>query len=127
MSESTKWTYKWQITDPSMLKQMKNAQNKKDWVSSVFSACGFRWTLRVYPNGNTTNNEGYVHFFLTLAFVPPKIKSVVVAFKYGLIEIDQISDSTSTYSKQNLSYGWGRDQLKTVKIKNLNTLTFAVK
>eukprot|EP01084_Bolivina_argentea_P069394 126272_1 len=110
MSESIRWTYKWQITDASMIKQMKNAKNEDEWSSSLFSACGFRWKLDVFPNGINTDNKGYVNFFLTLAFVPPKVKSIVVSFKYGLIEIDQISNSTSTYNKQNMCYGWGRDQ-----------------
>eukprot|EP01084_Bolivina_argentea_P002133 3927_1 len=126
MSESPKWTYKWQITDPSMLKQMKNAKNMDEWTSPIFSACSFRWRLEVLPNGYNEATEGSTNFFVRLVFLPPKVQSIVVALKYGLLEVRQITNSTKKYDKP-LSYGWHSNLLPAVKLKNLNTLTFVAK
>eukprot|EP01084_Bolivina_argentea_P069396 126274_1 len=99
MSESIRWTYKWQITDASMIKQMKNAKNGDDWASPIFSACGFKWKLKVYTNSATADTKGNVNFFLYLVFVPPKVKSIVVEFRYGLLEVKKITNSSSTYDE----------------------------
>eukprot|EP01084_Bolivina_argentea_P069397 126276_1 len=112
MSESTPWTYQWQITDPSMVQQMKNAKNTKRWCSPIFSASGFRWKLDVCPNGNLVDNKGCVNFFLRLVFLPPKVKSIVVAFTYGLLELERTANTTQTYDKKNVSYGWHSDQAR---------------
>eukprot|EP01084_Bolivina_argentea_P031277 57885_1 len=127
MSESTKWTYKWEITDPSTIKQMKNAKNLKGWTSPMFTVCGFRWNFQVYPNGQITDNKGYINFYVALAFLPPKVKSVVVVETYGLLEVDEITNATNKYEEECMSWGWYSDQLATVKVRNLNKLTFVVK
>eukprot|EP01084_Bolivina_argentea_P031279 57888_1 len=127
MSESTKWTYKWQITDQSTVQQMKNAQNKKNWVSAIFSACGFRWRLGLYPNGDSQKTKGNVNFYVTLVFLPPKVRSIVVVRTYGLLELEDTTNATSTYDEKGMSYGWHTDHLQTVKLQNLNTLSFVAK
>eukprot|EP01084_Bolivina_argentea_P107178 191653_1 len=127
MAESSKWTYKWQITDQSMVQQMKNAQNQDVWTSPIFSVCGFRWKLQVFPNGDIQKTKGNVNFYVMLTCLPPKVKSISIAFSFGLIEAGKIQHSTSTYTKQNMAFGWAKKQLQTVKLQNLNTFTFAAK
>eukprot|EP01084_Bolivina_argentea_P002131 3922_1 len=128
MSESSRWTYKWQITnDTSMLKQMKNAKNTDIWTSSVFSACGFKWYLKVCPNGRTKDVKGSVNFYVALAVLPANVKSIHVVFSFGLIEIGKISNTSQAFVENHKCWGWHGKQLQTTKLQNLNTLTFVAK
>eukprot|EP01083_Nonionella_stella_P167052 560457_1 len=120
-------TYTWKITDPSLVRSMKNAKNGAKWKSPVFSIGGFRWYLKVYPNGNESASNGYVSLYLHLAFLPPKAKSLSIGQESRLIETDTMySVGGATYDKDHMSWGSPKT-LKTENIQNLTTLTFSVK
>eukprot|EP01083_Nonionella_stella_P032352 88547_1 len=108
-------TYTWKITDPSLVRSMKNAKFKSYWKSPVFSFGGFKWYLNVYPNGNKRNSNGYVELFLQLAFLPPKVKALQIQQKLRLVETDTIKSSTDTYEKGDM--GWGLTILQTEKLQ----------
>eukprot|EP01083_Nonionella_stella_P167053 560459_1 len=120
-------TYTWKITDPSLMRSMKNAKNEVKWKSPVFSIGGFRWYLKVYPNGDRVVDNGYVSLYLHLAFLPPKAKSLSIGQESRLIETDTMySVGGATYDKDHMSWGSPKT-LKTENIQNLTTLTFSVK
>eukprot|EP01083_Nonionella_stella_P301795 1037344_1 len=120
-------TYTWKITDPSLVRQIKNAKNKAQWVSPVFSGGGFKWYLDFNPNGSTNTKIGYVVLFLRLAFLPPKVKSIKIAKQLRLFETDTTSNMSHTYDKGTMSLGWQATQLQTKEIQNLTTFTFSAK
>eukprot|EP01083_Nonionella_stella_P151616 484673_1 len=124
-------TYTWKITDPSVVRSMKNAKNGAKWTSPMFSIDGFRWRLEVYPNGHRNrskknNSIGSAKLFLGLTFLPPKVKSVQIGKELRLIETDTKRISDSTYSKDDMCWGWKTKTLETEKLLNLTTLTFSV-
>eukprot|EP01083_Nonionella_stella_P167054 560460_1 len=119
-------TYTWKITDPSLVRSMKNAKNGAKWKSPVFSIGGFRWYLAVWPNGSRAVDNGYVRLFLYLAFLPPKVKSITVRRELRLIETDTRYNGDRTYEKGHMNGGKTKI-LKTENIQNLITLTFSVK
>eukprot|EP01083_Nonionella_stella_P268578 908015_1 len=116
-------TYTWKITDPSLVRSMKDAKNGSKWKSPVFSIGGFRWVFSVYPNGHHNDANGYMSVVLYLAFLPPKVKSLQIEQKLRLIETDTIKSSTDTYEKGDM--GWGLTILQTEKLQNLTTFTFS--
>eukprot|EP01083_Nonionella_stella_P000639 1794_1 len=118
-------TYTWEIRDPSLVQQMKNAKNNSKWSSPTFTAGGFKWYLNVYPNGNKSA-KGYVDNFLYLAFLPPKVKSIRARWELRLIETDTVDNVPNSFDKSNLSWGWKRKLLHN-QIQNLSTLTFSAK
>eukprot|EP01083_Nonionella_stella_P027018 74299_1 len=119
-------TYTWKITDPSLVRSMKDAKNGSKWKSPVFSIGGFRWYLAVWPNGSRAVDNGYVRLFLYLAFLPPKVKSITVRRELRLIETDTRYNGDRTYEKGHMNGGKTKI-LKTENIQNLITLTFSVK
>eukprot|EP01083_Nonionella_stella_P027014 74290_1 len=120
-------TYTWEITDPSLVQQMKNAKNKAQWTSPMFSGGGFRWYLKFRPNGNTNKLMGWVIISLCLASLPPKVKSIQIRKEFRLIETDAGHSANSTYAKGTMSLGWQATQLQTKEIQNLTTFTFSAK
>eukprot|EP01083_Nonionella_stella_P268579 908026_1 len=120
-------TYTWKITDPSLVKQMKNAKNTSNWISPTFSAGGFRWYLEVNPNGTRESSLGYVKVYLYLACLPPKVKSIQIGYELCLIETDTVHNGSKTFDKDNMNWGWFAKKLQTKKIQNLTTLTFSTK
>eukprot|EP01083_Nonionella_stella_P281696 958618_1 len=120
-------TYTWEITDPSLVRQIKNAKNKAQWSSPMFSGGGFRWYLDFSPNGDNNKRIGYAIIFMRLAFLPPKVKSIQIAKELRLIETNTVSNQSITYEKDTMGWGWNEDQLQTKEIQNLTTLTFSVK
>eukprot|EP01083_Nonionella_stella_P012944 36548_1 len=120
-------TYTWKITDPSLMRQIKNAKNKARWSSPIFSVGGFRWHLDFTPNGNTNTRIGDAIVFLHLAFLPAKVKSIEIAKKIRLFETDTVSNMSHTYDKGAMGWGWAENQIQTTKLQNLTTLTLSVK
>eukprot|EP01083_Nonionella_stella_P128899 390701_1 len=120
-------TYTWKITDPSLVRQMKNAKNLSSWKSPPFSAGGFRWYLVVYPNGCVEKWQGYVDLCLKIACLPPKVKSIQVGSELCLIDTDTIHNFNKTFDKDKMNWGWYAKQLQTNTIQNLTTLTFSAK
>eukprot|EP01083_Nonionella_stella_P183380 662534_1 len=121
-------TYTWKITDPSLVRQMKNAKMKAHWSSPMFSGGGFRWYLDFYPNGDRNERIGYAIIFMRLTFLPPKVKSIQIAKELRLIETNTVSTaSVDTYEKVHMTWGWKPTQLQTKEIQNLTTFTFSAK
>eukprot|EP01083_Nonionella_stella_P016792 46878_1 len=120
-------TYTWKITDPSLVRSMKNAKTGSIWKSPIFSIGGFKWNLVVHPNGNDNKSNGYLKLFLGLAFLPAKVKSVAIGKELRLIETDTMRSANSTYEKDHLTLGWKTTTLKTEKLQNLTTLSFSTK
>eukprot|EP01083_Nonionella_stella_P027015 74291_1 len=120
-------TYTWKITDPSLVRQIKNAKNKAQWTSPTFAGGGFRWYLDFRPNGQTNKLMGCAMVFLCLASLPPKVKSIQIRKEFRLIETDAGHSANSTYAKGTMSLGWQATQLQTKEIQNLTTLTLSVK
>eukprot|EP01083_Nonionella_stella_P226792 805103_1 len=120
-------TYTWEITDPSLVRQIKNAKNKAQWSSPMFSGGGFRWYLDFFPNGNNKKSIRYVTTFLRLASLPPKVKSIQIARELRLIETNTVNNASSTFEKLNMDWGWPVTQLQTKEMQNLTTFTLSVK
>eukprot|EP01083_Nonionella_stella_P032353 88548_1 len=118
-------TYTWKITDPSLVRSMKHAKNGSQWRSPIFAIGGFRWYLKVYPNGNQKDNNGYVELYLFLAFLPPKVKSLQIEQKLRLIETDTINSTTKTCKEGDMNCGWPFKTLETKKLEYLTTFTFS--
>eukprot|EP01083_Nonionella_stella_P000638 1793_1 len=119
-------TYTWEIRDPSLVQQMKNAKNKSKWSSPAFTAGGFQWYLDVYPNGLDKSVKGYVDHFLYLAFLPPKVKSIRARYELRLVETDTVFQKSKSFDKCEMNSGWPRKLLHN-QIQNLSTLTFSAK
>eukprot|EP01083_Nonionella_stella_P226791 805102_1 len=120
-------TYTWEITDPSLVRRMKNAKNTDQWSSPIFSGGGFRWYMDFSPNGNTNTLMGCALIFLRLASLPPKVKSIQIGKELCLIETNSVAASSNTFTKKNTSWGWTEDHLQTKEIQNLTAFTFSVK
>eukprot|EP01083_Nonionella_stella_P147006 463116_1 len=127
-------TYTWKITDPSLVRQIKNAKNNARWSSPMFSSCGFRWYLDFTPNSSRNTNKShdfkrikYAIIFLCLASLPPKVKSIQIRKELRLIETNSVANSSNTFEKDNTSWGWSVTQLKTKEIQDLTTLTLSAK
>ena len=120
-------TFMWKITDPSMVKKMKNAQNERSWLSPMFSACGLRWRLKTYPNGHDIEGKGFCGLYLYLLSLPHKISTVVVSSKLSLNETNTIYHGNQCFNPGiSMNWGWTRYQLRTSEMQNLNTFTFTV-
>eukprot|EP01083_Nonionella_stella_P128898 390699_1 len=113
-------TYTWKITDPSLVRQMKNAKNLSSWKSPPFSAGGFRWYLVVYPNGCVEKWQGYVDLCLKIACLPPKVKSIQVGYELRVIETGTLNTQNKAFDKDNMILGWSPKQLQTNNIQNLS-------
>eukprot|EP01083_Nonionella_stella_P100143 282090_1 len=98
-------TYTWKITDPSLVRQIKNAKNMAQWTSPTFAGGGFRWYLDFRPNGYDNKSMGYAVIFLRLASLPPKVKSVEVRKELHLIETNTVHNTSNTFDKDNMSWG----------------------
>eukprot|EP01083_Nonionella_stella_P151753 485434_1 len=120
-------TYTWKITDPSLIRSMKNAKNGAKWKSPIFSIGGLRWRLCVHPNGYSNDDNGHVQLFLYLTFLPPKVKSIQVERELQLIETDTIKSAYNRYDKDNMNWGWPFKTLRIKRIESLTTLTFSAK
>eukprot|EP01083_Nonionella_stella_P288472 981613_1 len=125
-------TYTWKITDPSLVRQIKNAKNNAKWSSPTFAGGGFRWYLDFTPNSCRNTNKShkrirYAIVFLRLASLPPKVKSIEIAKELRLFETDTTSNMSHTYDKKYMSFGWAVNQIPTTKLQHLTTLTFSVK
>eukprot|EP01083_Nonionella_stella_P058334 152814_1 len=108
-------TYTWKIADPSLVRQIKNAKNKAQWSSPMFSGGGFRWFLDFSPNGYDNTNIGYAYTFLRLASLPPKVKSIQIGKELRLIETDAGNSASNIFDKDNMNQGWQATQLQTKK------------
>eukprot|EP01083_Nonionella_stella_P027017 74297_1 len=120
-------TYTWKITDPSLVRQIKNAKNKAQWTSPTFAGGGFRWYLDFRPNGQTNKLMGCAMVFLCLASLPPKVKSIQIRTEYHLLETNTVHNTSNTFDKDGMSWGWTSTHLQTKEIQNLTTLTLSVK
>ena len=90
-------SYSWNITDPALVKKIKNASNKESWDSPTFSLHGFRWHLQIWPNG--PGKEGITNSFLCLASLPPKVQQVQVNYEVRIKEMDFVFGHTYIFSK----------------------------
>eukprot|EP01083_Nonionella_stella_P145379 455362_1 len=106
-------TYTWKLTDPSLVRHIKNAKNKSEWSSPTFSGGGFRWYLDFRPNRHTNKSMGYAVIFLCLASLPPKVKSVQVRKELHLIETNSVANKSNAFEKGHMSWGWNPTQLQT--------------
>eukprot|EP01083_Nonionella_stella_P032351 88544_1 len=118
-------TYTWKITDPSLVRSMKDAKNGYKWKSPIFSIGGFRWYLDLYPNGRNKDDNGYVQSYLFLAFLPPKVQSVAIGQEFHLIETDSFTTVNDTYKEGDMNCGWPFKTLETKKLEYLTTFTFS--
>ena len=118
-------SYSWIITDPSLLNQIKTAKPRDGWKSPVFPLYGFQWYLKVYPNGSTSKEKGWVQIYFKLAnsVLPPKVKQLFTIFEITEQETNTQSVFHYTYRNSHLSWG-GTHNLKTAEIENHNRLIF---
>ena len=78
--------------------------------------------FRVCPNGDPTEREGQVDFYLMLAYLPSKLKSIKIKFKLLFAENDNHHSTTSTYTKTT-GYGFPNKTLMTKDILQFSSAT----
>ena len=82
--------------------------------------------FRVCPNGDPTERKGQVDFYLMLAHLPSKSKSISIKYKLSFAENDVHYSTTSIYTKSDQGYGFPSNTLMTKDILKCNQFTFSV-
>eukprot|EP00483_Globobulimina_turgida_P006158 UN06168 len=116
-------TYEWKVED---IKALKEAKNVQEFKSPFFELHGFRWCLRVFPNGSTKAKKENVNCFLWLRSLPPKYSKVAVNITMRLQEVDVTASFPHQYTDKAVTRGWVTGTLKTADIQNLESMTFTV-
>eukprot|EP00485_Elphidium_margaritaceum_P004800 CAMPEP_0202685682 /NCGR_PEP_ID=MMETSP1385-20130828/1504_1 /ASSEMBLY_ACC=CAM_ASM_000861 /TAXON_ID=933848 /ORGANISM="Elphidium margaritaceum" /LENGTH=420 /DNA_ID=CAMNT_0049340101 /DNA_START=1505 /DNA_END=2763 /DNA_ORIENTATION=+ len=118
-----KYEHPWKITDAALLEKMKKAPMGEEFRSSIFSAFGFRWNLAIYPNGQ--RREAEVDLYLQLLSLPPKLKSVNVAFTLRCLQTGAKHVSSHEWERA-CGVGWRNSPLSTAEFVACDELTFVV-
>merc|ERR1719445_469579 len=116
--------YTWKVTDPEVLRKMKNCRCGQQWTSPVFRGSGFTWFLHLYPNGNNEQQEGYVQQFLTLTVLPPSIDRFTSRWNIRLKEADLEGGSIKSFVKDGDNWGWGRTLMKYSEFQKYDAFTW---
>eukprot|EP01083_Nonionella_stella_P086051 238805_1 len=125
--EMESMSYTWNITDPTLITQIKTAKPLQTFKSPVFSMFNFRWFLSLYPNGHSQNLIGKTDIFLHLTVLPEKVKSMRINRKYTLAELDVSFDRMLTITHEHLhAASWSAGTVKTSQIQKCNQFTFKV-
>ena len=74
-------SYQWNITDQQSVHGILTAQQDQCFTSDVFEMSKLKWTMKLYPNGNTDANSPLGQFDL---FV--EILSMPVSWSYILVQ-----------------------------------------
>eukprot|EP00485_Elphidium_margaritaceum_P019480 CAMPEP_0202727064 /NCGR_PEP_ID=MMETSP1385-20130828/184933_1 /ASSEMBLY_ACC=CAM_ASM_000861 /TAXON_ID=933848 /ORGANISM="Elphidium margaritaceum" /LENGTH=369 /DNA_ID=CAMNT_0049393299 /DNA_START=73 /DNA_END=1179 /DNA_ORIENTATION=- len=117
------YEFPWNISD-EVLQQMQTASFEQKFRSSIFSAFGFRWSLGIYPKGQKV--EGDANLYLQLLSLPPKLKSVHVAFILRCVQTDTQHHSDHEYERA-YGVGWPDGKLSTAEIQACSELAFMAK
>ena len=123
-------SYAWNITDPSMIKQMKAAKNKQVFVSPKFySYPPLRWYIRLYPNGDRNDHAGKVNFYVHLVALSPNVKAIRVKRRYTFeqrnVSYYAINNSDVTHDAMYLQ-GWPTTKLSLSDLQKHDQFTFKV-
>eukprot|EP01084_Bolivina_argentea_P300930 519014_1 len=123
-AESNTKSYEWKVDD---LDAFKSARNGLEFKSPFFEIHGFKWCLRVFPNGSNRKKKDNVNCFLWLRSLPPKYSKIAVNITMSLKELDIQASFPHQYSDKSVTRGWITGTLKTLDIQHLNAMTFIVK
>eukprot|EP01084_Bolivina_argentea_P118177 209733_1 len=93
MSLNEASSYQWNITNPSLIKQIKNAKNGKQFVSEIFELCTLNWRIEINPNGCAKERAGSFDVFLKLMSISSKWKNLTIN---RTIESPETSSSFTT-------------------------------
>eukprot|EP01083_Nonionella_stella_P076806 209466_1 len=116
-------SYEFEIQDVEGFKQSKNTQEIK---SPFFQLHGFKWCLRIFPNGSTKAKEGNVNYFVWLRSLPPRYSKIAVNITLTFKELDVTASFPHQFTDKAVTRGWTTGTLKTADIQNLDRFTFGV-
>eukprot|EP01083_Nonionella_stella_P123908 373707_1 len=120
-------SYTWNITDPTLITQIKTAKPGTSFKSPVFSLLNLRWLLEVCPNGQNAKSSGTASIFLTLLALSDKVKSIRINRKYTLAELDVLHDSNKTLTHEHMACAsWPKVTVKTQDLQKCTQFTFKV-
>eukprot|EP01083_Nonionella_stella_P123907 373706_1 len=119
--------YTWNITDPTVIQQIKTAKPGQLFKSPVFTMFNFRWILELYPNGHASEYIGEAQVFLELIGLSEKIKSVGIGRQYTLEELDACYHTNRVFTHENMSGGtWSTGTVTTQDLQKCIQFTFKV-
>eukprot|EP01084_Bolivina_argentea_P305481 527740_1 len=128
MSLNKASSYEWNITNPSLIKQIKNAKNGKQFVSDTFELCSLNWRIEINPNGCSKERTGSFDVFLKLMSISTKWKNVTINRTIVSPETSSSFTTIDTYTTKGESSGWPINTLtlKEIKNTNLKQITFII-
>lgn len=102
--QSSPSTYEYEVPD---IETFKFAANGVEFKSPFFELHGFRWCLRIFPNGSIKSKVGNVNYFLWLRSLPPKYSKLAVNITLTLKETNTSSSFPHSFSdKGMMTRGW---------------------
>ena len=96
-------SYEYQVEDINSFKAAKNGEEIK---SPFFELGGFKWCLRIFPNGSTKGKRGNVNCFVWLRSLPPKYSKVAVNITLSLKEANINASFPHQFTDQHVTRGW---------------------
>eukprot|EP01084_Bolivina_argentea_P063364 115719_1 len=112
--------------DPFTIYNIKNSDERENFVSPIFSIKSFDWYLELFSNGSNDLNAGQTVLYICLAALPPKVSMITAMFKLSLLETNCSFEYESTFQEDGGYYGWHRDTLLFKDIQNLSQFTFTL-
>eukprot|EP01084_Bolivina_argentea_P128284 226781_1 len=85
-------SYYWNLCQDFNIKQFKNAFNGQYFCSSIFEMVSFNWMIKIFPNGDFSEDKGNVDLYLLLTSLPPHIDTLYIGYKFI------INDTNKTFT-----------------------------
>jgi len=109
------------------LEKFKSAANGQEFKSTYFESGGFRWCLRIFPNGSNKAKQGNVNFFVGLRSMPPQYTKIATDVTLSLKEANINASFPAEFTETHLTRGWITGTLKTADLQKFSSLTFGAK
>ena len=98
--------WEWDIVDQKLINKFVLARNLEKFDGDIFEYGGFKWYLKIYPNGYNNRNMGYFQVFLSMATMPPSINIVLANVRLSCLQTMTSYTFFARYTSKHRTWGW---------------------
>ena len=94
----------WIVDDKLLMDSIKRCKNGERFESELFMANGFKWCLKMYPNGTGINDKGRVDLGIYLVTMSPNISKLWMQYRILLHETGTFREDTVGFARRAMGY-----------------------